>query len=37
MNRYSTGPRNQIFVQGYGFFSFTKNMRKNIDKKIRER
>ena len=37
MTRYSIGPRNQIFVQGYGFFSFTKNMRKNINKKIRER
>ena len=33
MTRYSIGPRNRIFVKGYGFLSFTKNMRKDIDKK----
>ena len=25
-------PRDRIFVKGYGFFSFAKNMVKNIDK-----
>ena len=32
MTRYSVEPKNRIFVKGYGFLSFTKNMGKNIDK-----
>ena len=32
--RYSIQPRNQIFVKGYGFLSFAKNMAKNIGKNI---
>ena len=32
MTRYSVQPWDQIFVNGYGFFSFAKNMGKNIDK-----
>ena len=34
MIRYSVQPRDQIFVKGYGFLSFTKNMGKNIGKNI---
>ena len=30
MMRYSVQPRNWIFVKGYGFLSFAKNMGKNI-------
>ena len=29
---YSVQPRDQIFVKGYGFLSFAKNMGKNIGK-----
>ena len=29
-----TEPRDQIFVKGYGFLSFTKNMSKNIGKNV---
>ena len=32
MMRYSVQPRNRIFVKGYGFLSFAKNMGKNIGK-----
>ena len=32
MTHYSVQPRDQIFVNGYGFFSFAKNMGKNIGK-----
>ena len=32
--RYSIQPRDQIFVKGQAFLSFTKIMNKNIDKKI---
>ena len=32
MTRYSVQPRDRIFVKGYGFLSFAKNMGKNIDK-----
>ena len=32
--RYSTEPRYRIDVEDYGVLSFTKNMGKNIDKKI---
>ena len=31
---YSVQSRDQIFVKGYGFLSFAKNMGKNIGKKI---
>ena len=30
MTRYSVQPRDRIFVKGYGFLSFAKNMGKNI-------
>ena len=29
MMRYSIEPRNRIFVKGYGFSSFDKNVSKN--------
>ena len=32
--RYSVKHRDQIFVKGYGFLSFAKNMGKNIGKNI---
>ena len=32
MTRYSVQPRDRIFVKGYRFLSFTKNMGKNIGK-----
>ena len=31
---YSVQPRDHIFVKGYGFLSFAKNMGKNIGTKI---
>ena len=31
---YSVQPRDGIFVKGYGFLSFAKNMGKNIGKNI---
>ena len=34
MTRYLAQPRNRIFVKGYGFLSFAKNMRNNIGKNI---
>ena len=34
MTRYSVKPRDRIFVKGYGFLSFAKNIGKNIDKNI---
>ena len=34
MMRYSVQPRDRIFIRGYGFSSFAKNMGKNIDKNI---
>ena len=34
--RYSVQPRKQIFVKGYGFLSFARNMSKNIGKNISE-
>ena len=34
MTRYSLQPRERIFVKGYGFFSFPKNMGKNNGKNI---
>ena len=35
MTRYSVQPSDQIFVKGYGFLSFAKNMSKNISKILR--
>ena len=32
MVHYSVQPRERIFVKGYGFLSFAKNMGKNIGK-----
>ena len=32
--RYSTEPTDRIFVKGYEFLSYAKNMNKNIDKNI---
>ena len=34
MTRYSVQLRDRIFVKGYGFLSFAKNMGKNIGKNI---
>ena len=34
MTRYLVQPRDPIFVKGYGFLSFAKNMGKNIVKII---
>ena len=34
MTKYSVEPRDQIFVKGYGFLSFAKNMGRNIGKNI---
>ena len=34
MMHYSIQPRDPIFVKGYGFLSFTKNMGKNISKNL---
>ena len=31
--RYSIEPRNRIYVKGYGFSSFAKNMGKNLSNK----
>ena len=31
--RYSIEPRNRIYVKGYGFLSFAKNMGKNFTNK----
>ena len=32
--RYSTEPRDRIFVKNYGFLSFLKNMGKKICKNV---
>ena len=32
--RYLVQPKDRIFVKGYGFLSFVKNMGKNIGKNI---
>ena len=34
MTSYSVEPRDRIFVKGYGFLSFAKNMSENIGKNI---
>ena len=31
---YSTEPKDRLFVKGYGFLSVTKNIAKNLGKKI---
>ena len=31
--RYSIQPRNRIYVKGYGFLSFAKNMGNNLSSK----
>ena len=36
MMRYSAYPRVRIFVKGYGFLSFAKNMGKNIGQNVRK-
>ena len=35
MVQYSVQPRNQIFIKGYWFLSFAKNMGSNIGKKYK--
>ena len=37
MRRYLVQPRDQIFVKGYRFLSFGKNMGKNIGKNVSEK
>ena len=34
MTRYSVEPRDQIFVKGYKFLSFSKNIGKNVIKNL---
>ena len=34
MTRYSVQPKDRIFVKGYGFLSFAKNMGRNLGKNI---
>ena len=34
MTRYSVQPRDRIFVKGFGFLSFAKNIGKKIGKNI---
>ena len=34
MTRYSLQPKGRIFVKGYGFLSFVRNMGRNIGKNI---
>ena len=36
MTRYSVQPIDQIFVKGYEFLSFARNMGKNVGKNIRK-
>ena len=35
--RYSTEPRDWIYVKGYGFLSFAKNISKNLSNKYCEK
>ena len=35
--RYSTEPRDRIYVKGYEFLSFAKNMSKNLSNKYCEK
>ena len=34
MMQYSVQPKDSIFVKGYGFLSFAKNISKNIGKNV---
>ena len=34
MTRYSLQPRDRIFIKGYGFKLFARNMGKNVGKNI---
>ena len=34
MTHYLIQPRGPVFVKGYGFFSFARNMGKNISKNL---
>ena len=34
MMRYSIQPRDRVFIKGYGFLSFAKNMGKNVGENI---
>ena len=36
VRRYSVQPRDRIFAKGYGFFSFARNMGKNVGRNIRK-
>ena len=31
---YSVQPKDRVFVKGYGFLSFAKNVNKNVGKNI---
>ena len=35
--RYSIEPRDRIYVKGYGFLSFAKNIGKNVSNKYRQK
>ena len=35
--RYSTEPRDRIYVKGYGFLSFAKNIGKNLSNKYSQK
>ena len=35
--RYSIEPRDRIYVKGYGFLSFAKNMSKNLSNKYSQK
>ena len=37
MTRYLVQPRDWIFVKGYGFLSFAKNIGKNISKNLSDK
>ena len=37
MMRYSIQPKDQIFVKGYGFLCFAKNMGKNLSGKYSQK
>ena len=36
MTQYTVQPGYQVFVKGYGFLSFAKNIDKNIGEKMRK-
>ena len=35
MMHYSVQPKDRVFIKGYGFLCFAKNMGKNIGKNIK--